>query len=184
VSRVVVGLGNAGEHLRASRHNVGHRVIDRLGRELRWRQEGEALIAEAELDGAQVHLVKLAAPTGAIGAAATRLAQRLGVGPQNLVMVHDDMDLPLGTVRARLRGAAGGHRHMTSILEAFQTDLIPRVKLGIGRPRGTSSIHAHVLSAFEADETATLEAACAEAAERVRWLLALRRSSRSPAPPP
>jgi PTH1 family peptidyl-tRNA hydrolase len=87
------------------------------------------------------------------------------------VLVHDDADLALGAVRGRLKGGDGGHRGVRSILEAFRTDAIPRVKIGVGRPRQQEQLAGYVLAAFAPAERPVIDRACAEAADRVLELV-------------
>jgi PTH1 family peptidyl-tRNA hydrolase len=88
------------------------------------------------------------------------------------VLVYDDIDLPVGTVRVRMKGSAGGHNGVRSVLEALGTQEIRRVKVGIGRPERKDDVPDHVLTAFDEDEMPVVDAAVAEAAERVLALLA------------
>jgi UDP-N-acetylmuramyl pentapeptide synthase/peptidyl-tRNA hydrolase len=168
--QVVVGLG-------VTRDDVGHRVLDRLAEALgrEWAREGEVSIAHAECAGQPVCLVKLSAPVGVVGPAVMRLTRSLGVGPDGLVLVHGDMDLPVGVVRTRMHGSAGRHRHVRSVLETFQTDAIRRIKVGI--------------AALSDGDAATMDRACGVASERALSLLvrptsagsAPARSTRNPA---
>jgi PTH1 family peptidyl-tRNA hydrolase len=87
------------------------------------------------------------------------------------VLVYDDIDMELGKVRTRLRGSAGGHNGVRSIIAALGTEAIRRVKIGIGRPAHKAQVPDHVLEAFDPDEAPTVEQAVATAAERVLGLL-------------
>src|SRR5207249_11096059 len=100
-----------------------------------------------------------------------RALRHLGVGPADLVLVYDDIDLPLGAVRTRMKGSHGGHNGVRSVIEALGTSEIRRVKVGIGRPDRKEDVVDHVLTGFEQDELPVIDAAVAEAAERVLALL-------------
>jgi PTH1 family peptidyl-tRNA hydrolase len=89
----------------------------------------------------------------------------------DLVLVYDDIDLPLGAVRVRMKGSAGGHNGVRSVIAALGTTEIRRVKVGIGRPAHKAAVPDHVLTGFEPEELPAVEAAVAEAAERVLTLL-------------
>jgi UDP-N-acetylmuramoyl-tripeptide--D-alanyl-D-alanine ligase len=169
----VVGLGNPGEAYQDTPHNVGHRTLDRLAEMLggEWTQEERALLARIEQHGTTVFLIKPLTPVNATGPAIVPLAQRLGVGPERCVLVHDDADLALGAVRRRMKGSDGGHRGVRSILEAFRTDAIPRVKIGVGGPGQHQPLADHVLAAFAPTEHPVIDQACAAAAERVLELV-------------
>src|SRR5207247_4270581 len=95
----------------------------------------------------------------------------LGAGTEDLVLVYDDIDVGLGKVRRRLRGSAGGHNGVQSVIDALGTEAICRVKIGIGRPPQKSQVPDHVLTTFEPEEDATVATAVATAAERVLGLL-------------
>jgi aminoacyl-tRNA hydrolase len=109
------------------------------------------------------------------GPPVARLARRLHLGPGDLVIVFDDIDLPLGKVRVRLKGSAGGHNGVRSLIEAFATDALRRVKIGIGRPgrpgQDRDRVPDHVLSPFYPEEHEAVAAACEEAADQVMKLV-------------
>ena len=96
-----------------------------------------------------------------------RSLRRLGAEPDNLILVYDDIDLPLGAVRVRVKGGAGGHNGVRSVIEALGTSDIRRVKVGVGRPEHKAQVPDHVLSGFEPDELPAVEAAVVEASSRV-----------------
>lgn len=176
---MVVGLGNPGPEYQGTRHNVGQQVAEALARTLRrpWKREGPALVAHGQWRGEPVHLVKPLSFMNVSGPAVAAALRRLDAGPADLVLVHDDLDLPLGTIRTRLRGSHGGHNGVRSVIETLGTEEIRRVKVGIGRPADRGGVSDHVLSRFEEAETAAVETAVAAAAERVLALL------RTPRPP-
>jgi PTH1 family peptidyl-tRNA hydrolase len=178
VAQAVVGLGNPGDEYRGSRHNIGHRVLDLLARTLsrRFARQGEALVARGRWRGEDLYLVKPLAFMNVTGPPLARLLRRLALGPADCILVFDDIDLPLGTVRVRMKGSHGGHNGVRSVLEALQTPEIRRVKVGIGRPTEKAEIPDHVLSRFSPDELPLVEAACAHAADRVLSLVAGRSS--------
>lgn len=98
-------------------------------------------------------------PMNLIGAGLKRLAERMAFGPDQCILVFDDLDMPLGAVRTRLSGGAAGHRGVTSILEAFQTDAFRRVKVGVGQDGAKLDRVAYVLTPFSAASSAVLEQA-------------------------
>lgn len=171
--RVVVGLGNPGPEYRDTRHNVGQRVLDLLARRLRasWRRDGSAVVARGQWRGEPVRLIKPISFMNAIGPVVAKALRRVEAGPADLILVYDDIDLPLGTVRLRMKGSHGGHNGVRSVIEALGTQEIQRVKVGIGRPDQKDDVPDHVLTSFERDEVPAVDAAVAEAAERVLDLL-------------
>ena len=174
---VVVGLGNPGPEYRDTRHNVGQRVVDLLARMLKraWRREGQAFLAQGQWRGEPFYLVKPVAFMNVCGPTVARALRGVGGGPADLILVYDDIDLPLGTVRVRMKGSAGGHNGVRSVIETLGTAELRRVKVGIGRPDHKSQVPDHVLAPFEADELPVVDTAVAAAAERVLSLVVLRR---------
>ena len=168
-----MGLGNPGPEYRDTRHNVGHRVVDTLARILHrpWTFEGRAEVAKGQWRGEPVYLVKLPTFMNVSGPAVAGVLRRLGAGPADLILVYDDLDLPLGVVRVRMKGTHGGHNGVRSVIEALGTADIRRVKVGIGRPAGKAEVPDHVLSAFDPDEREAADAAVATAGDRVLTLL-------------
>ena len=171
--RVVVGLGNPGPEYRDTRHNVGQRVLDLLARRLRasWRRDGSAVVARGQWRGEPVRLIKPISFMNESGPVVAKALRRIEAGPVDLILVYDDIDLPLGIVRLRMKGSHGGHRGVRSVIEALGTQEIKRIKVGIGRPDQKDDVPDHVLTSFERDELPAVDAAVAEAAEKVLALL-------------
>ena len=176
MARVVVGLGNPGPEYRDTRHNVGQRVLDRLAagdlRGTRWQRDGATELSEGRWRGDTIRLIKPQAFMNVCGPVIARALQRHGAGPEDLILVYDDIDLPLGTVRVRMKGSHGGHNGVRSVIDALGTSDIRRVKVGIGRPEHKGDVPDHVLTVFDADELPAVESAVVEAAQRVLALLA------------
>ena len=173
MAQAVVGLGNPGAEYAGTRHNVGQRVVDGLAATLhaRFARRGEALIARGQWRGEPLYLVKPQTFMNVTGPALARIARRLRLGPADLILVYDDIDLALGAVRVRMKGTHGGHNGVRSIIESLQTDELRRVKIGIGRPATRAEVTDHVLTRFDPEELPVVETACAEAAERVLKLV-------------
>jgi peptidyl-tRNA hydrolase, PTH1 family len=177
VPQGVVGLGNPGPEYRNTRHNIGHRVLDELARRLhaRFAREDGHAVARGRWRDETLYLIKPHSFMNVSGAAVARLSRRLHLAPPDLIIVFDDLDLPLGKVRVRLQGSAGGHNGVRSVIEALGTNGLRRVKIGIGRPAPPGQrkhlVVDHVLSAFEADELEMVATACDEAADRVLKLV-------------
>ena len=174
MSQVVVGLGNPGPEYQDTRHNVGQRVVDCLAGRLRgsYSREGDTVAAQIRWRGDTVHLVKPQAFMNVSGPAVRRALARLGAEPIDLVLVYDDIDLPLGTIRVRMKGSHGGHNGVRSVIETLATEDIRRVKVGIGRPERKGDVPDHVLTRFDAEEDEIVGKAVETAADRVLELLA------------
>lgn len=179
MGQAVVGLGNPGPEYQDTRHNVGQRVIDELAGRLRaaWMRQGPVLLARGRWRGETLDLVKPLAYMNVTGPVVEQALRQLDAGPGDLILVHDDLDLPLGTVRVRMRGGHGGHNGVRSVIETLGTEEIRRVKVGIGRPERKDEVVDHVLAAFDPEERPAVEAAVGAAADHVLLLAA------SPAPP-
>jgi PTH1 family peptidyl-tRNA hydrolase len=176
MAHVVVGLGNPGPEYHDTRHNVGQRVLDVIADRLRGKFEraSDAVTAQVRWRGDTVYLVKPQSFMNVSGPTVRRALARLGADVTDLVLVYDDIDMELGKVRVRVRGSAGGHNGVRSVIETLGTDEIRRVKVGIGRPEHTRDVPDHVLTTFEPDEATIVDQAVATAADRVLELLTRR----------
>ena len=174
MAHVVVGLGNPGPEYRDTRHNVGQRVLDALARRLHasWRRDGPGVVARGQWRGEAVRLIKPISFMNESGPIVAKLLRRVDAGAADMILVYDDIDLPLGTVRLRMKGSHGGHNGVRSVLAALGTQEVKRVKVGVGRPDQKTDVPDHVLTTFERDELSVVEAAVEQAADRVLALLA------------
>jgi PTH1 family peptidyl-tRNA hydrolase len=170
---VVIGLGNPGERYAKTRHNVGFRGIDllaeRTGIRLNDRRK-DTLLGQGTIAGKPVVLAKPRTFVNNSGMAARYLATRFGARPENIILLVDDLDLPVGRLRIRASGGSGGHNGLNSIGAELGTQDYPRVRLGIGRPQRTGAID-HVLGGFSEDEEQALSEALNRAADAVEaWV--------------
>lgn len=157
--KLLVGLGNPGTQYERTRHNVGFRVIDALAEKLgvRWERRGRAMIANATLEHEKVVLVKPITFMNNSGEAVGELQRWFKLEPEDILVVYDELDLPVGQLRVRARGSAGGHNGMKSLIQHLHTDQFPRLRVGIGRPanRRPDTIN-YVLGIPPKDEYITL----------------------------
>lgn len=169
---LVVGLGNPGAEYSGTRHNVGFRVVDRLAEEHRARlkREGQASLGSGRIAEAAVVLVKPLTFMNLSGRAVAPLARRHSLPPERVLVVYDDMDLPLGRLRVRARGGSGGHNGIRSLSDSLQSQEFPRVRIGVGRPSESDAVD-HVLSGFDRDELPVIDAAIATAVEAVQLIV-------------
>ncbi len=172
--QAVVGFGNQGDQYDDSPHNVGREVVDLLARFFgaAWTPEPEAQVATASLPGGTVYLIKPRVNVNDTGPALKSLSGRLGFGPADCVLVHDDLNLDPGVIRSRVAGNDGGHNGVRSVLSAFSSIEFRRVKIGVGRPGANSTVYEHVLTPMTADRLATMRDAYVAAAHRTLTVLA------------
>jgi PTH1 family peptidyl-tRNA hydrolase len=134
--KMVVGLGNPGSQYTQTRHNVGFRCVDKLADNLRWKWERQnrAMITSGLLANEKVILVKPITFMNNSGEAVSDLLRWYKLQPEDLLVVCDDLDLPVGKIRLRASGSAGGHNGVDSIIHHLHTNQFPRLRIGIGRP--------------------------------------------------
>jgi len=142
--KLIIGLGNPEGQYAGTRHNLGFEVLDELRKKfnlLDWTLEDKF---HAELiKAAELILVRPQTYVNNSGMAVKSLASYYKIAPSDIVIVHDELDLPLGKIKVRLGGAAAGHHGVESIIEALGTDQFIRVRLGIGNLKTQSSEHKH-----------------------------------------
>ena len=154
--KIFVGLGNPGAEYANTKHNVGFMLADRLAKEIgaeNWRNNFNALVAETFFDGEKILIVKPQTFMNLSGEAVVPVADFYKIELENLIVAHDDMDLPVGMIRLRPKGSSGGHKGIASIIQHFGgLQNFPRVRIGIGRPPENWSVNSHVLSPFTPDD--------------------------------
>ncbi len=153
--KIIAGLGNPGPEYVQTKHNVGFMIVDALAAALgaEWRQgKFEALVAETRIGSEKVVLVKPLTYMNESGRAIGPLMSWYKLTPEDLIVCHDDMDIPAGTIRIRKKGSAGGHNGIKSILAHVGDEHFARVRLGIGRPLPGWSVVKHVLAPFTTED--------------------------------
>jgi PTH1 family peptidyl-tRNA hydrolase len=174
MTKLVVGLGNPGPRYSHTRHNVGFSVVATLSERYRigGRKRGAAIVGEGEIAGEAVALAQPTTMMNNSGRAVLQLVRSFNVRDfENLLVVYDEMDLPLGTLRLRPRGSAGGHNGVKSIIQALGTQEFPRLRIGVSRPPTNMDPIDHVLTRFRPEEKPVLERTIAVAADAVEtWL--------------
>lgn len=167
----IVGLGNPGEEYSGTRHNVGFAVVRELAHRwhLQWKDAtGGVRTAQGCIAGRVVVLIEPLLYMNRSGDALALVS--IEPDPENLIVVYDDVDLPLGRIRVRKGGGSAGHRGVESIVERFGSGFT-RVRLGIGKPVHGMETAEHVLSRFEQQERDTATAAIREAADAVELVV-------------
>ena len=159
VEKLIVGLGNPGRKYAHNRHNVGFQCLDRLAQAhgLSFTQRrAKASLALGKIADVRVVLARPLTYMNLSGQAVRPLVSFHKLSLEDILVIYDDLDLPLGTTRLRPEGGSGGHKGMRSIIEALGSQAFPRLRVGIGRPPGNDAV-SYVLSDFTADEQITLE---------------------------
>lgn len=171
---LVVGLGNPGDEYRGSRHNLGAEVVELLakrhGGRLRKRKE-RALVDEVTIDG---HRVALAIPLTYVndsGHAVGALVRRFGVDPEQLVVVHDELDLPVAELKLKSGGGLAGHNGLRSVVAHLHTQDFQRVRIGVGKPVSKERGADHVLNRFSKRERAEVDVTVEQAADAVETIV-------------
>lgn len=141
--KLIVGLGNPGEKYKDTRHNVGFMVVDKLAHELggsdiQWESIAKlgALVAKA----GEVVLMKPETYMNGSGVAVKKVASFYKISPEDIWVIHDDLDLPLGKIRIRVGGASAGHHGIDSVIQELGNDKFVRIRLGIGKGKSGSSV--------------------------------------------
>ena len=175
--KLIVGLGNPGPEYASSRHNAGFMVLERLlSRVLPAGRFGESFTAESRVwtgryRGRTLVLQQPWTFMNLSGQAVAPLSRRLGIAPAEILIVSDDLDLPVGRLRLRRGGADGGHNGLKSVIAELGSADFMRLRIGIGRPQGRDTAD-YVLSGFSGAEAETFAEALDRAAEAVKTLLA------------
>lgn len=172
---LIVGLGNPGPEYARTRHNVGFRVVDllceRLGARLKPAKGVRAMSAEARDGDQRLVLVEPTTYMNLSGEAVAPLARYHKVEPEAVVVVHDEMDLPLGSIKVKRGGGDAGHNGLKSLTKSLGSREYVRVRIGVGRPNGRKDAVDHVLDAFSKTEENEVAVLIQEAADAVQVIL-------------
>lgn len=152
--KAIIGLGNPGGQFSYNRHNIGFLVVDALADEYNssWKESDLLDLAEINIDGKNVYLIKPQTFMNSSGKIAAWLRKK-GTQPEEIVVVHDDLQRPFGKVTTRFDGSAQGHNGVKSIMTLFGSDFY-RVRCGVGRPENRNDVAGYVLSNFIEGEIA------------------------------
>jgi aminoacyl-tRNA hydrolase len=179
VRQLVVGLGNPRKRFENTPHNVGQRTLDLLAELLQanWSEHDFGLVARTHVQSQQVLLVKPATEMNLTGPWMRQMADQAKLRAQDCLIIHDDIHLPPGVVRNRMSGSSGGHKGVQSIIAAFQSEEIRRVKIGVGLPTDGTPVTRYVLTPLRTSERDTIENTCRQAATRVLEMVKLHSSA-------
>ncbi len=169
---MIVGLGNPGRNYAHTRHNVGFDIIDLFARRRKVRilgRQSRALVGSFEHFGEQVLLVKPQTFMNESGQSVGDLARKHHMDPGDVLVIYDDIDLPLGKLRIRSRGSSGGHKGMRSIISHLHSEDFPRMRIGIGRAGEAID---HVLSRFNRKDRVIIDVTIEHAIDALNMILA------------
>lgn len=173
--KLIVGLGNPGAEYRDTRHNVGFNVVDELVNRWRvsdsWREKFDALQIKTMRGEDSVIISKPLTFMNRSGQAVAAIAGFYKIEPADVFVIVDEVALPLGRLRARPEGSAGGHNGLKSIIEHLGTNAFPRMRIGVGRGDNRRDLADHVLGRFDASERDTVSAAVLRAADASEMFL-------------
>jgi len=171
---LIAGLGNPGPRYANTRHNLGFlaadALADSLGAAFR-KKNGFSLLAEATCAGNELVIAKPQLFMNRSGEAIGQLVRYLNIEPERLLVVVDDADLPLGRLRLRKQGSAGGHNGLKSVIDHLGSREFPRLRLGMGRPADAEGMINHVLSDFSREERVIVKEIVQRAVETIHCFL-------------
>lgn len=171
---LIAGLGNPGPDYRHNRHNVGFMVVDALARSLSipiQRVEQRAMLGKGVLDSERVILAKPQTFMNNSGQSVASLARFYKIPLDQILVVHDDLDLPFGSLRLRPFGGTGGQKGMESIVNILGTREFPRLRMGIGRPPGRMDPADYVLHDFDSSQQDLLPEVLGRAVDAIRMFI-------------
>ncbi|XP_069379319.1 peptidyl-tRNA hydrolase isoform X2 [Paralichthys olivaceus] len=187
--KLVVGLGNPG--MEGTRHSVGMAVLGALAARLdvadRWRGDkhvsGEVIVSE--IQHTHVVLLRPRLLMNVNGVSVAKAAGKYGIRPEDILLVHDELDKPLGKINIKHGGSARGHNGVRSCVDCLQTDVMQRLRVGIGRPTGKTSVERHVLGRFSSEERKVLDSVLIQSVDLLLSQLSRQESPQdSPSGPP
>ncbi len=173
--KLIVGLGNPGEAYARNRHNVGFMCLDHIAKRHTLAFDKRLLraqIARGKIAGSEVMLVKPRTYMNLSGQAVSSLVRKFGIPPGDLVVICDDLDLPLGKTRLRPSGGSGGHKGVESIISSLASQDFPRIRVGIGCSEEEGDTIDYVLSNFPLEERGVIEGAIAKVADLIHCFIA------------
>ena len=172
--QLVVGLGNPGAEYVGTRHNVGFEVIELLARRHGIsvsKRDFKAVLGDGVINGGRVILARPMTFMNLSGESVAALARYYRLGPEQIIVISDDIALPTGQLRLRFQGSAGGHNGLANIIELLGTTEFPRIRIGVGAAR-PGRMRGHVLGRFPQEEQTLIEEATIRAADAVECALA------------
>lgn len=171
---MILGLGNPGPRYELTRHNAGFWVVDNLADKYKIRLDRHKYFScygKGEIGGLEVILAKPMTYMNESGKAAKSLLSAFNIFPDHMVVVHDDIDLPLGKIKKKFKGGDGGQRGIRSTIQSVRTGDFARVRVGIGRPEDKDDIVDYVLSPFDEEDSGLVNEIMEEAVQTIEAAL-------------
>ena len=172
--RLVVGLGNPGNTYKRTRHNVGFMVLDQIAEAFSIalvKQKFDTIFGRGSIDGVSVVLAKPMAFMNRSGPQVQKIAGYYRILSEDMLVIHDDIDLAFGRIKIKEKGGDGGHKGVRSIIDAFGGGDFVRLRIGVGRPEAGISAADHVLDRFKSDENQVLDQIITAARDAVVTIL-------------
>lgn len=172
--KLIVGLGNPGRRYENTRHNIGFKIVDQLANKLMIpinKAKFESLYSLSHINGERIILLKPLTFMNLSGQAVRAVVDFYNIDNNNILVIYDDLDLPVGKIRLRKKGGAGGHNGMKSIITHLGTEEFKRIRVGIDRPQSGMAVTDYVLAPFSKDQLIELDHViphCVSACEQ--WL--------------
>jgi PTH1 family peptidyl-tRNA hydrolase len=171
---LIVGLGNPGSSYAKTRHNAGFMVVDRLAEDFGFsvdKRKFETVYARGVIEQARAVVAKPMAFMNRSGAPVKKLADFFKISSENMLVIHDDIDLAFGRLKIKEKGGHGGHNGIRSLIDAFGRGDFARLRIGIGRSEPESGVTGHVLGRFNEAETELLDQIITRARDAVVTIL-------------
>ena len=158
--RLIVGLGNPGASYAKTRHNAGFMVVDKLALDFEFsfdKRKFEAVYGRGVIEQSRAVVTKPMAFMNRSGAPLKKLADFFKISSEDMLVIHDDIDLAFGRLKIKEKGGHGGHNGLRSLIDAFGGDNFTRLRIGVGRSEADTSVSGHVLGRFTQEETEKLD---------------------------
>jgi len=172
--KIIIGLGNPGRKYERTRHNAGFLAVDQIARDLRFslsQEKYHAFIGKCRIGDEDALVAKPQTFMNESGRSVGAVLRYTYAKPADLIVVHDELDIPLGTVRVKTGGGHGGHNGLRSIIEHIGTPDFIRIRVGVGRPAPGRDAADYVLSPFTAEERQAADEAVVKAADAVKAVI-------------
>ncbi len=172
--KLIVGLGNPGTRYKNTKHNIGFKIVDSIGKAYKIKTTKELALSQVGTGNIESSDIVLAKPQTYVnnsGKAVRKLLNFFSFSVENLVVIHDDLDLEKGVLKIKQRGGDGGHNGLKSIIRELESDNFLRLRLGIGRPSPQGDVVDYVLSSFHEEDKEWLQSLADRAIKAVEILL-------------